>query len=470
MLSAEENALLTKIGPGTACGDLMRRYWQPVAATVELDANPVKKLRVLGEDLVLYRDRQGKLGLIGPRCPHRAVDLQFGIPEDEGLRCPYHGWMFDGTGQCIEQPLEPPDSTFKTRVAVTGYRVQEMGGLIWAWMGPDPEHAPLLPEWDLFTRPDGFRQIIAHRLPCNWLQVMENRGDHLHAVYTHGRQFQYVLERQGRLTDDPRARYNATMTLQTERAARGVYTRTRAIPNEFGFTKTMMESDRSEDSPEWQLGFSPVLFPYTVYPGGTGHEIRHDYQFGVPIDDTHTWHVTYRCYVFPPELDVPRQDRIPYTEVPLQNERGEYILDYVLGQDMVVWYAQGEITDRTQEHLTAADACLIHYRQLLREQIEIVQRGGEPMNTFRDPVRNRRLRTPVYSREDGTARAAGYYRANFHKFSKGGWRYIEDDVDRYCPDRELIISLYEQTEALGKQVAASRELLEAPSAVGASGG
>jgi 5,5'-dehydrodivanillate O-demethylase len=176
--------------------------------------------------------------------------------------------------------------------------------------------------------------------------------------------------------------------------------------------------------------------------------------------------------VFPSELDVPNQDRIPYTEVPLQNDRGEYILDYVLGQDMVVWYAQGEITDRTREHLTTADACLIHYRKLLREQIEIVQQGGEPMNTFRDPARNKRLRTAVYSREDSTARdgrAAGYYRANFHKFSKGGWRYIEDDVDRYCPDKELIIRLYEQTEALGRQVSASGELLEEARPVGARG-
>jgi len=194
------------------------------------------------------------------------------------------------------------------------------------------------------------------------------------------------------------------------------------------------------------------------------YDIRHDYQFGVPIDDTHTWHVTYRCYVFPPELDVPQQDRVPYAEVPLQDEHGNYILDYVLGQDMVVWYAQGDITDRTQEHLTAADACLIYYRKLLREQIDVVQRGGEPMNTFRDPARNVGLRTPVHMREDGSARdgrASGYYRANFHKFSKGGWRYIEDDVDRYCPDKELIISLYEQTEALGKRMTEQRELAAA---------
>jgi 5,5'-dehydrodivanillate O-demethylase len=451
VLSAEENELLTRIGRGTPAGELMRRYWQPVAATIELDANPVKKVRILGEDLVLYRDRQGRLGLVGPRCAHRYMDLGLGIPEEGGLRCPYHGWMFDGRGRCIEQPLEPPDSTFKDRTEIAGYPVQEMGGLVWAWLGPEPEHAPLLPQWDLFTRPDGFRQIIAHRLPCNWLQVMENRGDHQHAVYLHGRLFQYALERQDRLTEDPRARYNATMQLQAERTARGVYTRTRAIPNEYGFTKTLMESDRSEDSPEWQLGFSPVMFPYTVYPGGMEESIRHDYQFGVPIDDTNTWHITYRCYVFPPELDVPHQARIPYVEVPLKNDRGEYILDYVLGQDMVAWYAQGEITDRTQEHLTAGDNCLIHYRKLLRDQIDLVRGGSEPMNTFRDASTNQGLRTPVYLREDRAAkdgRAAGYYRANFHKFGWGGWRYIEDDVDRYCPDKQLIIDLYERTEQL----------------------
>jgi 5,5'-dehydrodivanillate O-demethylase oxygenase subunit len=446
MLSAQENELLTRIGPGTACGDLMRRYWQPVATTIELDGNPVKPVRILGEDLILYRDRQAGLGLIGPRCPHRAVDLRFGIPEDAGLRCPYHGWMFNAEGRCIQQPLEPPDSTYKDRVSLPGYPVQEMGGLIWAYLGPTP--APLLPEWDLFTRPDAFRQIIAHRLPCNWLQVMENRGDHLHAVYLHGRLFQYALERQGRLTDDPKGRYNATMKLQADRLRRGVYARTRAVPNPYGFTKTLMESDRPEDSPEWQLGYSPVIFPYTVYPVGAEDSIRHDYQFGVPIDDTHTWHITYRCYVFPPELEVPTQERVPYVEVPLQNDKGEYILDYVLGQDMVAWYAQGEITDRTQEHLTAGDACLLYYRKLLREQIELVQAGQEPMNTFRDPATNQRLRTPVHT---GSDRVAAYYRANFHKFSQGGWRYIEDDVDRYCPDKELIIQLYARAEALAQR-------------------
>ena len=145
MLSKEENEMLTRVGPGTPCGELMRRYWHPVAATVQLEDNPVRKVRILGEDLVLFRDRSGSLGLIEPRCPHRAMHMAFGIPEEVGLRCPYHGWLFDGTGRCLEQPLAPPDSTFKDRVRIAAYQVQEMGGLVWAYLGPEP--VPLLPRW-----------------------------------------------------------------------------------------------------------------------------------------------------------------------------------------------------------------------------------------------------------------------------------------------------------------------------------
>jgi 5,5'-dehydrodivanillate O-demethylase len=316
----------------------MRRYWHPVAATAQLDANPVRKVRILCEDLVLYRDRQGRLGLIGERCPHRAVHLQFGIPEHEGLRCPYHGWMFNAQGRCLEQPLEPPDSTFKDKVTVKAYPVQEMGGLIWAYVGSQP--VPLLPRWDLFVRPDGFRQIVAHWLPCNWLQVMENGGDLGHGIYLHGRLFQYALERQGKLTDAPRARYNATMTQQASQLQRGVYPRYRLIYNRFGFTKGNMDSDQPEDSPSWHIGSNPILFPYLL-AFGPNQGIRRSYQLGVPIDDTTTWHLQYFCYMFPPEVEVPQQGAVGYAEAPLTDEHGEYVLDYVLAQDMVAWYAQG---------------------------------------------------------------------------------------------------------------------------------
>jgi 5,5'-dehydrodivanillate O-demethylase len=454
MLSAEENELLTKVGPGTPGGELLRRYWHPVAATVQLDDDPVRDVRILGEDLVLFRDRQGRLGLIAKRCPHRMMDMRFGIPEDEGLRCPYHGWMYDTSGKCIETPLEPPDSTFKDRITTKAYPVKELGGLVWAYLGPDP--APLLPEWDLFVRPGGFRQIVSNRLPCNWLQVMENRGDLGHAIYLHGRLFQYALEKQGRLTDDPQARYNVTMTHQNDKLARGVYTKYQPVYNQFGLTKGNLDSDQDEDKVSWTVGTNPIIFPYHLAFGPGRKTIRQTYQIGVPIDDETTWHIQYFFYDFPPEIGVPEQDDVPYVDVPLTDEQGAHILDNVLSQDMVAWYGQGEVADRTQEHLGASDACVIAYRKLLREQIQIVEDGGEPMNVFRDP-------TTIHSPElalvpegvDGMEliRAGRKddnlgidYRSNYHKRSKGGWLYMDDDVDRYCPDRETIIDLYQKTE------------------------
>ncbi|ETX07058.1 MAG: hypothetical protein ETSY2_13410 [Candidatus Entotheonella gemina] len=460
MLTQEENEMLTRVGPGTPCGELMRRYWHPIAATVQLDDNPVRKVRILGEDLVLYRDRSGNLGLIGPRCPHRAMHMEFGIPEAVGLRCPYHGWLFDGTGRCLEMPLAPPDSTFKDRVRTTAYQAQEMGGLIWAYLGPEP--VPLLPRLGLCEPENELRQVIGHTLPCNWLQVMENRGDQQHDIYLHGRLFQYALERQGKLTDDPYARYNATMRQQAERLERGTYTMLKIVRNKHGFTKGVRESDGPEDV--WRLG-GPVFFPYLVYPnGGSRGSIRHDYQIGVPIDDVTTWHISYRSYTFPPEVRPPRQTRIPYVDVPIQDENGKYILDYVLGQDMVAWYAQGEITDRTQEHLYEGDALIIAYRQMLKEQIEIVQQGGEPMNVFRAPAENVPWGAMLEGWPEATIKAATQpsvrrqknttdYRFSFHKVSHGGWKYIEDDVDRYCPDRELILKLYEEADKLMQQQA-----------------
>lgn len=453
MLTQAENERFTRVGPGTPGGELLRRYWHPVYPEALLHRNPVAAVRILGEDLVLYRDRSGDLGLIGQRCPHRMVSFALGIPEAHGLRCIYHGWLFDGEGRCVEQPLEPPASTFKERVRIAGYPVQALGGLIWAYLGPLP--APLLPQWDLLVKPGGFRQIVAHRLPCNWLQVMENRGDLAHGTYLHGRFAQYALERQGRLTDDPKARYNATMELQAAALERGDYRIYRPVYNRFGFTKGNRMASASEDSRSWTIGINPVIFPYMLGsgPGSTG--IRNSYQWGVPVDDTTTWHMQYLCYDFPEEVEPPAQATVPYVEVPLQNDEGEYTIDYVMGQDMAAWHQQGEICDRTQEHLATTDVCVIAYRKLLGDQIDIVANGGEPMNVFRDPSENYRLDLQIPGSEQHSPSVQGgnsvVYRGNFHKRSKGGWLYIEDDIDRYCPDREIILRLYEKTAALAEQ-------------------
>ena len=148
MLTKEANERLTQVGMGTPMGALLRRYWHPVATLPELLSEPVLAVTVLGENLALYRTEAGDMGLVAQRCPHRGASLAYGIPEADGLRCAYHGWKFDGRGTCLEQPAEPADSTFKDRVRVPAYPVQEMGGLIWAYLGPTP--APLLPRFDLF--------------------------------------------------------------------------------------------------------------------------------------------------------------------------------------------------------------------------------------------------------------------------------------------------------------------------------
>ncbi|MDB5699524.1 MAG: rieske 2Fe-2S iron-sulfur domain protein [Alphaproteobacteria bacterium] len=451
MLSRQQNELLTRVGPGTPGGDLMRRYWHPIYPEVLLRTKPVRKVRILGEDLTLYRDGSGKLGLIAERCPHRMTSLDLGIPEPEGLRCCYHGWLFDAKGNCLEMPLEPADTRMKKNIKIKAYAVQEMGGLIWAYLGPDP--APLLPRWHLFVRPGGFRQIVAHRLPCNWLQVMENRGDLGHAVFTHGRLFQHVLDQQGRLTDDTSARYNAAMDDHARDRAEGRHTMYRPIYNRFGFTKGRLSEGEPDDSRAWTVGINPVIFPYMLASGPGDGGIRRHYQIGVPIDDTTTWHFQYFCYVFPPELGVPEQDAVPYAEVPLKDDDGEYILDYVLAQDMVAWTGQGPIADRTQEHLGQSDACVVAYRKMLREQIDIVSAHGEPMNVFRDEdVESLEL---TIAGNEGAAPVLGTsvgpqlsYRSNFHKMSKGGWLYIDDDADRFCPDRDLIVELFRRASDL----------------------
>src|SRR5215469_862996 len=143
MMTPEDNELLTRVGPGTKMGELLRRYWHPIAASDEMTSRPTKAVRILGETLVLFRDALGNFGLIGDRCPHRRASLLFGMPDGDGLRCAYHGWRFDRAGQCTDMPGEPPRAAEKRRVSIASYPVEELGGLIFAYLGPEP--APRLP-------------------------------------------------------------------------------------------------------------------------------------------------------------------------------------------------------------------------------------------------------------------------------------------------------------------------------------
>jgi 5,5'-dehydrodivanillate O-demethylase len=363
-------------------GELMRRYWHPIAASAELDKEPTKAVRLLGEDLVLYRDRSGALGLIGQACAHRRVNLLYGIPEQHGLRCPYHGWLYNERGQCLEQPAEAPDSTFKDRIRIPAYPVQELGGVVFAYLGPEP--APLLPRWDLFVWDHVVRGIGMAVLPCNWLQCMENSADPVHTEWLHGRYFAYVLERQG-----------------GEAHAASYYRRHKRIGFdvfEHGLIKRRVLEGQTEEDAEWRVGH-PLVFPNILRVGGTG---MYEFQYRVPMDDTHTFHLWYTCYA--PGVPVPKQETVPYHHVPLRDEGGRPIVDYIDGQDILAWMAPGELTDRTAERLAESDKGVILYRRLLEEQMARVADGADPMNVFRGPAKNAIVALPQEENKFNTGR------------------------------------------------------------------
>ena len=376
MLSQEENEQLTQVGRGTPMGELMRRYWHPIAASSELIAKPAKAVRLLGEDLVLYRDKRGRPGLIGPQCAHRRMSMLLGIPDNDGLRCPYHGWLYGKDGKCLEQPYETaedPASTFKDRIRMPAYPVQELGGLVFAYLGPEP--APLIPRWELFVRDGVLRDIGAAVIPCNWLQIMENSLDPVHVEWLHQHFFNYVQERLGRTDFKGKPVSHKKINFKEF---------------EHGIVKTRMLEGQTEDSEDWQVGH-PVLFPNILLSGSTQ---RPTFQIRVPLDDTHTLHLWYTCYV---RDDAMPQDVIPFYNVPVpgvdaSGEPDWSLLDNNSGEDMIAWVTQGGIADRTQEALGLSDKGIILYRKQLKEQMEKVQAGQDPMNVFRDPATNQSIK------------------------------------------------------------------------------
>jgi 5,5'-dehydrodivanillate O-demethylase len=202
MLTQAENERLTRVGPGTPAGNLLRRYWHPVAAKAQLLEKSVMPVRVFGEDLVLFMDGTGKPGLVADRCAHRRVKLENGYATNAGITCPYHGWVYNTGGQCVAMPGEPEGSTFKDKVTITSYPVQELAGLLFAYLGPLP--APLLPRWDRLVWDNVYRVIGFVKIPCNWLQCMENTPDPVHTEYLHGHYFNHLLDKSG--STDARSR------------------------------------------------------------------------------------------------------------------------------------------------------------------------------------------------------------------------------------------------------------------------
>src|SRR4051794_9576554 len=259
MLTQEENDLLTRIGPGTPAGALLRRYWLPVATHDELGADqPTRFVRVLGEDLVLFRDKQGRVGLLADHCAHRGASLCYGRVEERGISCAYHGWLYDTGGHVLETPPERNDAILK-HVRQPSYPVQEFVGMYWAYLGPLP--APVIPHYDTLVSRRGRRKITIYpQLACNGLQTMENSVDPAHLQILHQ---EYI--------GGGRQPVNSTR----------------------GFT---------DDVQDFDFRLSPVgIIKHRTYVDGTSDEhplifpniLRqsNSTQIRIPLDDTHTAHV-----------------------------------------------------------------------------------------------------------------------------------------------------------------------------------
>jgi 5,5'-dehydrodivanillate O-demethylase len=394
MVSKEENKRLTEVGPGTPMGNLLRYYWHPIAPAAELRQKPVKPVRLLGEDLVLFRDKRGRLGLVGDRCAHRRVKLEFGYPVDEGLRCPYHGWTYDCVGQCVAQPAEPPGRTFKDKIKIKAYPVQELGGLVFAYLGPDPP--PLLPRWQPLVMDGVFRQITFNDIPCNWLQTVENSSDQTHIEWLHGQYARAVLESRG---------YAKEHHLYRNALAFSAHHLDYEIePFQYGFIRRRLLEGQTKDQESWTVG-QPIVFPTTHVTSAGGSIVM---QVRVPKDDVSTLHFTLACYYLSDSSATP-QDEVPFFEIPLKDERGEWNVHDIQIQDAMAWVSQDPIVDRSLERLATSDKDIVTHRKKFLEQLAIVEAGGEPMNVFRNPAENTCIELPLMKRAYLATAADGSY-------------------------------------------------------------
>lgn len=372
MLSAEKNRQLTQVGPGTPMGEVLRRHWHPIAGVDELDRQPLKAVRLLGEDLVLFKDRGGRHGLVDRHCAHRRADLSLGFVEDEGVRCHYHGWQFNAAGACVAQPFEDavdPSQALRAKASVRAYPVRALAGLLWAYLGPAP--APELPDWEPFHWPNGFVQAVFSEVPCNWLQAQENSIDPVHFEWMHANWSRRLRGHAGGYA--PRH-----LQLAFEEF-------------EHGLIYKRISEDTDERHPLWTIG-RVCLWPNGFFLGD-------HFEWRVPIDDENTLSVTWSFIRVPREREPYVQASIPTWHSPVRDANGQWITSHIINQDIVAWAGQGAIADRSREVLGASDRGIALLRRQLFDDIEAVQAGRDPKGVLRDPAANREVFLPSDSRD-----------------------------------------------------------------------
>jgi phthalate 4,5-dioxygenase oxygenase subunit len=275
MLTKEENELLTKTGPGTAAGALMRRYWQPVALAEELSAGTPLNVRIFGEDLVLFRDEQSRVGLLGLHCSHRGADLSYGRIEDGGLRCPYHGWLYDIHGHCLDQPGELPQNKFQQSIHHPAYPCKELGDIIFAYLGAG--EPPLLPAYDALLAPSEYRFVTKYFTDCNYLQANEGTMDPVHLSFLHRRLDKTLQEK----TSESFRLSALDLTLHIE-----------VEEQDFGLG---IYSVRKVGHDAVYLRLNNYVHPNITVIGGETEKHGYTIHWHVPIDDECNWryHIVY---------------------------------------------------------------------------------------------------------------------------------------------------------------------------------
>jgi len=404
-MQAEHNELVTRIGPGTACGALMRQYWQPAALLDEFDPRfdarmaqrPLKALRLLGQDLVLWRDAaSGAFSLIDRDCPHRGADLAYARHEGDAIRCPFHGWKFAPDGRCIETPAEPVGSTLCQRVRQRRYPVRVRAGVVFAWLGPEGEAPPELPAFDCFVAPASHSFAFKGLWQCNWLQAFEVGIDPAHPSFLHrfladealdgaayGRQFRAasVGEVDGQRWPMTRImREFCSPEIHHEEVAPGL---------------VKLTALRLMNEALTHVRITHAVFPHTfVIPLSETMTIT---QMHVPVDDTRTyWYSFFTSFDAPVDRETMRAQRLAHMTLPdylpRHGRHDGWAFDpdeqrtrtYLgMGEDDINLHDQwavesmGAIADRTREHLGTSDKVIMANRRALLRAIETVRAGGK---------------------------------------------------------------------------------------------
>lgn len=393
-MTQEENDLLTQTGPGSPCGDLMRRYWQPVVLSEELPAGGAPlKVKIFSEELVLFRDDQGRPGLLGLHCAHRGTDLSYGRVEDGGLRCLYHGWLYDVRGRIVEQPGEPEGGAHRDEICQLVYPCREVSGVVFAYLGPG--EPPLLPSYEFLIVPQEYRTVTKILIHCNYLQANEGNIDPVHLSFLH-RFFTEADVARRRVvqgssdTDNTLLGKDVAPTIEVELT-------------DFGLR---VYTTRASGSEQCYLRVTNFIFPNAGAFGGSTIGEGYSVHWHVPIDDTCHWK-----YIFMFSRERPLNEELrnwsrievaPGYELTrnaanrYQQDRESMKTKTFIGMgfnfqvhDAFATESQGPVENRTAEHLVSSDKAIVAGRKLLLSAIRDVKEGRDPRHVIRDPKSNR---------------------------------------------------------------------------------